>query len=72
MQDWGIARGAGVLGGGSDASMPLAHAVELNAITQDRPEGPELTANWTWAGALFTEAEMRDLGESWFGVLEAI
>jgi non-ribosomal peptide synthase protein (TIGR01720 family) len=71
-RNWGVAGEAGVLGGSSDPSMPLAHAIELNAITHDHPDGPQLTANWSWAGALFTELEIRDLAESWFRALSAI
>ena len=32
----------------------------------------ELTANWTWAGALLDEAAVRDLAETWFRALTAL
>jgi non-ribosomal peptide synthase protein (TIGR01720 family) len=60
------------LGGGSDAERPLAHAIELNALTHDRAEGPELRATWCWASHLFTEIEISDLAQTWFRFLEAL
>ena len=40
--------------GGGDPAMPLAHALEVNALTLDGAEGAELTATWSWAPALVT------------------
>ncbi|MBB3643836.1 condensation domain-containing protein, partial [Variovorax atrisoli] len=71
-QDWQAAPEAGALGGGSDTQMPLAHAIMLDAITHDRPEGPELFATWAWAGELFEEADIRELAQGWFDALQAM
>ena len=49
--------------------MPLTHCVELNAITLDRPEGPQLTAHWSWASALLAEPRVRELAQAWFDAL---
>ena len=38
--------------GGGDPAMPLAHLIEINALTLDGADGPRLSANWTWAAAL--------------------
>ncbi|WP_257623579.1 condensation domain-containing protein, partial [Streptomyces griseus] len=38
---WAPAPGAGVLGGAVDAGLTMAHAVEINALTRDTPEGPQ-------------------------------
>ncbi|KAG0163280.1 putative NRPS-like protein biosynthetic cluster, partial [Apophysomyces sp. BC1015] len=70
-QDWGPAPES-TPGGGDDPAMPLSHAISLNALTLDRPGGPELIANWSWAGALFTVDQMQDLAQTWFQVLEAL
>jgi amino acid adenylation domain-containing protein/non-ribosomal peptide synthase protein (TIGR01720 family) len=70
--DWAAAPEAGVLGGGGDAQAPLAHAISLDALTRDRAEGPELQASWGWAGELFSEGDIRDLGQTWFQVLETL
>src|SRR5262249_16753485 len=59
--DWGRAAEAVRLGDGGDAAMPLAHCLEVNALTLDGAQGAELTAHWSWAPALVTEAEVRDL-----------
>ncbi|HEY0420999.1 MAG TPA: condensation domain-containing protein, partial [Acetobacteraceae bacterium] len=45
--------------GGSDAAMLLAHPIEINALTLDGADGPQLAANWTWASALLDEAAIR-------------
>jgi len=49
--------------------MALAHAVEVNAVTVDRPKGPELSVTWTWAPALLEEASVKELAEGWFAEL---
>ena len=33
--------------GGGDPALPLAHLIEINALTLDEADGPRLTANWT-------------------------
>ena len=58
--------------GGSDAAMPLAHPIEINALTLDGADGPRLSAHWTWASALLGEAAVRDLAETWFRALTAL
>ena len=52
--------------------MALAHAVEVNALTLDGSDGATLTASWTYAPALLTEEEVRDLAQRWFRALEAL
>ena len=61
-----------VLGGSDDADRGLAHALALNATTEDGPEGPVLCADWSWADGLFDEAAVADLGATWFRTLRAI
>nr|WP_308289725.1 non-ribosomal peptide synthetase [Streptomyces muensis] len=69
--DWTVlATAAGI--GGTDPRVPLAHALELNARTNDGPGGPELAATWTWAGGILDEGEVRDLADLWFRALEAL
>jgi aspartate racemase len=58
--------------GGSDDAMPAAHALELNSLTQDRPDGPRLVASWSWPGELFTEDEVAALADGWFLALRAL
>ena len=69
--DWAAAPEGGMLGGG-DPAMPLAHGLEVNALTHDAADGPKLNATWTWAPALLSEAAVRDLAQCWFDALEAL
>ncbi|MGI5163448.1 amino acid adenylation domain-containing protein [Spirillospora sp. CA-253888] len=69
--DWSPAPDT-ALAGGQDDALSLVHALEVNAHTRDLPSGPELTATWTWAGALFTEDEVADLAERWFTALRGL
>ena len=69
--DWSAAAETIWLGGG-DSAMPLAHGLEINALTLDGADGPRLRADWSWAPALLTETAVRELAESWFGVLAAL
>ena len=71
-QDWGLAAEAAALGGGAAAGMPLAHALEVNALTLDGAAGARLRATWGWAPALLDEAAVRDLARGWFAVLTAL
>ncbi|MER7644101.1 non-ribosomal peptide synthase/polyketide synthase [Streptomyces sp. NPDC126522] len=56
----------------ADPGQPMSHALTLNAITEDRPEGPELTAHWAYAAELLTEEQVQDLARTWFRALEAV
>jgi non-ribosomal peptide synthase protein (TIGR01720 family) len=67
----GPGEGSGFLGGGQ-ADMPLLHVLDLNAITDDTAAGPQLVANWTFAGAHLSEHEVGELADMWFAALEAI
>ncbi|MFF5213609.1 condensation domain-containing protein, partial [Streptosporangium sp. NPDC000396] len=57
---------------GHDPAMPVAHALEINVITHDRPDGPHLEATWSWPGGVLTEAEVTELAETWFEALNAL
>ncbi|WP_197321891.1 non-ribosomal peptide synthetase [Saccharomonospora sp. NB11] len=57
---------------GAAAVRPLTHPLEVNAVTQDGPDGPRLTANWSWASSLLTEDDVRELADAWFEALRAI
>ncbi|SCK04890.1 non-ribosomal peptide synthase domain TIGR01720/amino acid adenylation domain-containing protein [Streptomyces sp. WMMB 714] len=54
------------------AARPLSHPVEVNAVVQDGPGGPQLVANWSWAPSLLTEEEVHDLADAWFDALRAV
>ena len=71
---WGFAPEAGAVLGlsGSDSELPPAHALEVNAVALEEPNGPQLSATWSWPGALLSEEAVSDLAHDWFRALEAL
>ncbi|QEU91125.1 non-ribosomal peptide synthetase [Streptomyces kanamyceticus] len=67
--DWD--RVAGGVAGRPEGT-PLTHAVEINCAAQDGPEGPLLTANWTYAAGLYDADGIRRLADLWFTALAAL
>ncbi|MGP4030395.1 condensation domain-containing protein, partial [Actinomadura sp. 3N407] len=57
---------------GEDPRMPMAHVLEINAVTRDLPGGPVLSATWTWPGGLMDSRDVRELAESWFAALRGL
>ncbi|NJP45796.1 non-ribosomal peptide synthase/polyketide synthase [Streptomyces sp. PRB2-1] len=70
--DWSYAAEEDAADLDADPGMPMSHALTLNALTQDRPDGPELAAHWAYATRLLTEEQVRDLAATWFRALEAV
>ncbi|MDX3071016.1 non-ribosomal peptide synthase/polyketide synthase [Streptomyces sp. MI02-7b] len=70
--DWSYAPEGDAADLDADPGMPMSHALTLNALTEDRPGGPELGAHWAYAGELLTEEAVRDLAQTWFRALEAL
>ncbi|MFD4529066.1 amino acid adenylation domain-containing protein [Streptomyces sp. NPDC058470] len=69
--DWGAAS-EDVRIAPADPELPFAHCLEVNAVTHDRPDGPELSVTWTWPACLFDEPDIRALAALWFEALEAL
>jgi non-ribosomal peptide synthase protein (TIGR01720 family) len=67
--DWAVSPDAPGIGGGVDANVPFAHALELSAIAAETSAGPALTAHWSWPWALFSAADIHELGTLWFTAL---
>ncbi|MGW0330971.1 amino acid adenylation domain-containing protein [Streptomyces sp. NPDC003011] len=59
-----------VLGEGAD--LPLSHLLEIDAAVREETGGPRLTARWTWPGRLLSEADVRELADTWFRALRAL
>lgn len=70
--EWAIAPETGVLGGGADPGMPLAHGLDLTAVTLDDPGGPRLHAVWSWASELWSESDVHELAQAWLSVLDLL
>src|SRR5262249_62337376 len=56
---WARAPEAVRLGEGGGGAVPLAHCIEVDALTLEGAEGGKLTADWGWAGALVTQGDVR-------------
>jgi amino acid adenylation domain-containing protein/non-ribosomal peptide synthase protein (TIGR01720 family) len=61
-----------VMYGMRDADMALSHRIEVNAVTQESPEGPRLVAVWTWGGLSVPEEAAGLLAHRWFEALEGL
>ncbi|SCF18749.1 non-ribosomal peptide synthase domain TIGR01720 [Micromonospora haikouensis] len=59
-------------GGGVDDAMPADYPLEINATTEDHPDGPRLAATFTWPRGLLAEAQVRDLAGRWQAALRAL
>ncbi|GAA3988736.1 hypothetical protein GCM10022247_04010 [Allokutzneria multivorans] len=55
-----------------NSEIPSKYVLELNAVTEDRADGPRLVADWSWPGGSVTEADVRALAEAWFDALREI
>ena len=69
---WTPAGTAEVLGAGADPATPAGHPIEVNALTEDGPDGPRLAATWSWPGQLVPEDQVAGLAENWFAALTAL
>ena len=70
---WRISpEGLALIGAAAAIPMPLAHTVELNAVTADTDTGPQLHANWTWAPSALDAAQVGRLSRLWFEALAGI
>ncbi|MEW2580014.1 amino acid adenylation domain-containing protein [Streptomyces syringium] len=70
-RDWGPAPETG-MSAGADAGMPLAHPLEITALTQDTERGPELGVSLTWADGILDERLVDELGTTWFEILDEL
>ncbi|MFI5843335.1 amino acid adenylation domain-containing protein [Catenuloplanes sp. NPDC051500] len=70
---WTPVPGAGVLAGGYDAEMPVApYTLEVNAFTEDLPDGPRLGVTWAYPQTLIDDESVAELAEGWFAALGAL
>ncbi|MFE4369084.1 amino acid adenylation domain-containing protein [Streptomyces sp. NPDC056835] len=69
--DWGPAPETG-MSAGADADMPLAHPLEITALTQDTARGPELGVSFTWPEGILDERLVDELADTWFEILDAL
>ncbi|MFB8121098.1 amino acid adenylation domain-containing protein [Streptomyces sp. NPDC055962] len=69
--DWDV-----VLDGGGprsqDPDMPVHHVLDINAHTEDLPDGPRLVTRWTWPSDLLKEEDVEALSDAFTRALGAI
>jgi non-ribosomal peptide synthase protein (TIGR01720 family) len=70
--DWSYAPEAEAADNGADAQMPETYSLIVNAQTEDRPGGPQLSVSWAWPAGVLTREIVRDLAETWFRALNAL
>ncbi|MFF3484126.1 amino acid adenylation domain-containing protein [Streptomyces sp. NPDC002701] len=59
-------------GGARDPRMAGAHTLELNALTEERPDGAVLTATWSWDRSRLTDADAAMLANMWIAALRGL
>ncbi|MEU8625017.1 amino acid adenylation domain-containing protein [Streptomyces sp. NPDC048669] len=57
---------------GQDPDMPVHHVIDINAHTEDLPDGPRLVARWTWPSDLLKEEDVGALSDAFTQALRAI
>ncbi|ROO89636.1 non-ribosomal peptide synthase protein (TIGR01720 family)/amino acid adenylation domain-containing protein [Actinocorallia herbida] len=61
---------------GEDPGMPVAHVLEINAVTEDRPDGPVLRVTLTWPQDVLASSDVRaladDLSTALHGLVEHV
>ncbi|WP_051898651.1 non-ribosomal peptide synthetase [Sciscionella sediminilitoris] len=58
--DWSVLPGAPVPPG-QGPDMPAVHAIDVNALTEDRADGPYLSVTWMWQPGVLDEAAVTRL-----------
>nr|WP_221375296.1 non-ribosomal peptide synthetase [Actinoplanes polyasparticus] len=70
--DWEYAPEAEAAENGADDGMPETYELVVNAQTEDRAGGPQLTATWAWPSAVLTAESVGTLARGWFDALQAL
>ncbi|MEU9993555.1 condensation domain-containing protein, partial [Streptomyces sp. NPDC048045] len=64
--------GADLSGGRPDPETPLTHALGVNAMTEDHPDGPRLLLVWSWPQTLLHEEDVRELTACFSRAVQAL
>ncbi|MFC3453287.1 non-ribosomal peptide synthetase [Amycolatopsis speibonae] len=62
----------GIVGGAADQDTPLRHALEIDAVVADGPDGPEFSLTVTWARRILDDAEAESFADAWLAMLEGL
>ncbi|AJW41276.1 Siderophore biosynthesis non-ribosomal peptide synthetase modules Bacillibactin synthetase component F [Rhodococcus sp. B7740] len=71
VSDWSVDSRSGVIGGGIDDSAPLPHVLEVTLVTEDKLDGPHLSASFSWASRVLSATEVDALADAFVAALEA-
>jgi non-ribosomal peptide synthase protein (TIGR01720 family) len=55
-----------------DPAVPADHLISVNAVTEDRADGPHLRVTWSWPQALFSDGAIATLADRWLRATGAI
>ncbi|WP_167402601.1 non-ribosomal peptide synthetase [Micromonospora viridifaciens] len=69
---WSVLTVDGDVAAGGASQLPMAHPLDINAVVVDGPDGPRLTAEWSWPDGVLTDGDVRELADGWLAALEAI
>ncbi|GAA1855041.1 hypothetical protein GCM10009836_38870 [Pseudonocardia ailaonensis] len=69
---WAEAPELAGFGGTTDARLPAANVLDVNAVTEDGPAGPVLSATWTYPSGLLDGDDVTALAELWVAALAAL
>jgi non-ribosomal peptide synthase protein (TIGR01720 family) len=70
--DWEYVNENDMIAPGVDLGLPMLHALEVTVVTEERSDGPYLTASWTWPGTLLSEQAVKQLSQAWLRALRAL
>ncbi|MEU8263197.1 amino acid adenylation domain-containing protein [Micromonospora sp. NPDC048999] len=70
--DWSLLTVDGEVATGGASALPAAHPLDINAMLVDGPDGPRLTAEWSWPDGVLTDSDVWDLADGWLATIEAI
>lgn len=69
---WTPSVDVGDIEGPGNPDMPAAAVLDINAIVTDISGDAELSATFSYAGRLLTDADVRDLAEYWASALRSL
>ncbi|MGH3564524.1 MAG: amino acid adenylation domain-containing protein [Pseudonocardia sp.] len=70
--DWAAAEESDAALAAPDSDMGLPYLLEINAVTQVTPSGPQLHATWTWLPGTLTDQDIAELTDDWVAALQAL
>nr|WP_157357341.1 non-ribosomal peptide synthase/polyketide synthase [Amycolatopsis nigrescens] len=70
--DWAPAEEADALAVAPDAGLGLPYALQLDVVCEETPDGPRLSAHWTWPAGGLSEEDIATLEGAWTEALREL